>query len=83
MEKCVDMLLDVSVSFNDIFFLLLGTDPFETVEKEIANNLKEEENDGWAEFDQIKRKKPSRPPPPRPPPPRPPSRPKPPAVNID
>ena len=65
------------------YFILLGIDPFETVEKEIANNLKEEENDGWAEFDQIKRKKPSRPPPPRPPPPRPPSRPKPPAVNID
>ena len=60
-----------------------GPDPFETVEREIANNLKEEENAGWAEFDQIKRKKPSRPPPPRPPPPRPPSRPKPPTVNID
>ena len=62
---------------------MTGPDPFETVERQIANNIKEESNGGWAEFDQIKRKKPSRPPPPRPPPPRPPSRPKPPAVSID
>ena len=51
--------------------------------RQVEDNLKEEANGGWAEFDQIKRKKPTRPPPPRPPPPRPPSRPKPPAVNID
>ena len=63
--------------------MYLDTDPFETVERQIETNLKEEDSGGWAEFDAIKRKKPSRPPPPRPPPPRPPSRPKPPAVNID
>jgi len=38
---------------------------------------------GWAEFDQIKRKKPSRPPPPRPAPPRPPAPSRPPAVQVD
>ena len=58
-----------------------GPDPFEVVDQQISQHIKEDENDGWAEFDQIKRKKPARPPPPpRPPRPAPPARP---AVQID
>jgi len=62
----------------------IGPDPFEVVDQQISQNRKEDENDGWAEFDQIKRKKPSRPPPPpRPTPPRPAPPSRPPAVQID
>ena len=54
------------------------------VDQQIDQNKKEDENDGWAEFDQIKRKKPSRPPPPpRPAPPRPAPPSRPPAVQVD
>ena len=61
-----------------------GPDPFETVEKQIEDNQREEANAGWAAFDEVKRKKPSRPPKPPPPrPPRPAARPNPPAVSID
>jgi len=62
----------------------IGPDPFDVVDKQIDQNKKEGENDGWAEFDQIKRKKPSRPPPPpRPAPPRPAPPSRPPAVQVD
>ena len=58
--------------FGSLIFFTLGPDPFEVVDQQLFESKKEAENEGWAEFDQIKRKKPSRPPPPRPNPPRPP-----------
>jgi len=62
----------------------IGPDPFDVVDQQIDQNNKADENDGWAEFDQIKRKKPSRPPPPpRPLPPRPAPPSRPPAVQVD
>ena len=61
----------------------IGPDPFDVVDQQISQNQQDNKNVGWAEFDQIKRKKPSRPPPPRPAPPRPPAPSRPPAVQVD
>ena len=72
----------VNAMCNVICFVL-GPDPFDVVDQQISQNQQDNKNVGWAEFDQIKRKKPSRPPPPRPAPPRPPAPSRPPAVQVD